>query len=95
MLSSLFSSVKVKLPAYSKNIPLASLKELHPFEGSIYNDMNEKSKVRFQEHFYKEGNIKKQGITRQKSLSRTMSTSAIRIRKRRSFWSKETLKTGV
>ena len=61
----------------------------------MYNNMTEKGRVRFEEHVYQDENKKKQGIIRQKSLSRTMSTSALRIRKRRSFWSKETLKAGA
>ena len=56
--------------------------------------MNEKGKVRFEGPMFQDVGKKKQSITRQKSLNRAMSTSALRIRKRRSFWSKETLKFG-
>ena len=63
-------------------------------KGSRSNNMNEKGKVRFEEPMFQDVGKKKQSITRQKSLSRAMSTSALRIRKRRSFWSKETLKIG-
>ena len=64
-------------------------------KGSGYKGMNEKGRVRFEDNIFQDSNKKKQNLVRQKSLNRTMSTSALRIRKRRSFWSKETLKIGA
>ena len=65
------------------------------YKGSGYKGMNEKGRVRFEDNIFQDSNKKKQNLVRQKSLNRTMSTSALRIRKRRSFWSKETLKIGA
>ena len=65
-------------------------------KGSTCSAFDEKTKVRFEEPLCEtNSNNRRQKMIRQKSLSRTMSASALGIRKRRSFWSSETHKAGL